>query len=103
MSTWESEMTSEEWEKVMGVSYSHISLDEQKVNRQFNLDMVQNLLDKLQVNWEAVAKEWCSCELDPEELYALHIPPNKRCAICKSIMDNDHYHCGVCSKVCLVG
>ena len=35
MSSWQSEMTPEEWESVMGVPYSHISPEQQEKNRQF--------------------------------------------------------------------
>ena len=36
MSSWQSEMTPEEWESVMGVPYSHISPEQQEKNRQFS-------------------------------------------------------------------
>ena len=36
MSSWQSEMTPEEWESVMGVPYSHISPEQQEKNREFS-------------------------------------------------------------------
>lgn len=57
---------------------------------------------------EREVKHWCSCEYN-DESYAFHIPPYKVCAICKGvrkdegIMKQDHYHCGVCSKLTQIG
>lgn len=65
-------------------------------------DIAQQILNSLDVNWTEVSKAWCSCEYS-EDTYAWHIPPNKHCGICKSSIDNDHYHCGVCSKTSQVG
>jgi len=48
MSTWESEMTTKEWENVMGVPYSHISPEEGEANRQFNMAKVKEILDQTQ-------------------------------------------------------
>jgi len=112
MSTWESEMTPKEWESIMGVPYSHISLEEGEANRKFNMERgmkkpwnmekVQQVLDKVQPNWEAISREWCSCNYHIDS-YSFHVPPNKHCPLCKAIIDNDHYHCGACSKVTQVG
>jgi len=86
----------------MGIPYSHISLEEGEGNRKFNLGKVQEILDKVQVNWEGISKEWCSCPYGADG-YDMHIPPNKHCPLCKATIDNDHYHCGACSKVSQVG
>jgi len=102
MSTWESEMTPKEWEDVMGVPYSHISMEEGEANRKFNMDKVKEVLDQIKINWEAASTEWCSCPHGTNG-YDSHIPPNISCPICKASIDNDHYHCGVCSKISQVG
>ena len=71
----------------MGVPYSHISPEEQVTNR---------MLNKI--------KEWCTCNLDTELAYTLHVPSNRFCSLCKSTNERlDHYHCGVCCKLTQVG
>ena len=71
----------------MGVPYSHISPEEQVTNR---------MLNKI--------KEWCTCNLDTELAYTLHVPSNRFCSLCKGTNERqDHYHCGVCCKLTQVG
>ena len=86
----------------MGVPYSHISPEEGEVNRKFNMDTVQEILDQVEVNWKGISIDWCSCNY-ANDSYSFHIPPNKYCPICNATIDNDHYHCGACSKVTQVG
>ena len=116
MSAWQSEMTPHDWQYVMdkqkennmGVPYSHISLEEGDSNRKsyeklrIGLDTVKEILDKVQTNWKGISKEWCSCNYQTDS-YSFHIPPNKYCPLCKATINNDHYHCGVCSKILQVG
>jgi len=112
MSTWESEMTPKEWEDVMGVPYSHISLEEQEANRKFNEqkgmeepwtnDKVQQVLSQVESNWSQLAREWCNC-VDYNGDYTFFVPPNRHCSLCKATINNDHYHCGACSKISQVG
>ena len=73
------------------------------MNTEWNKAKVQEVLDQVEINWEAVSTEWCSCELREDGAYDFHIAPNQICPVCKASIDNDHYHCGICSKVTQVG
>ena len=73
------------------------------MNKNWNMEKVQEVLDKVQINWEAIGTEWCSCTMRKDGSYDFHIAPNETCPVCKAAIDNDHYHCGVCSKVTQVG
>ena len=73
------------------------------MNKPWNMDKVQEVLDQVEVNWEAVSTESCTCEMRKEGAYDFHIAQNETCPVCKDSIDNDHYHCGVCSKVTQVG
>lgn len=81
-----------------------------EMNASWNMEKVQQVLDRVQTNWDTLAKEWCTCSQDGEGLwngasegYTFHCPPNLKCPLCKASIDNDHYHCGVCSKISQVG
>jgi hypothetical protein len=81
-----------------------------EMNASWNMEKVQQVLDRVQTNWDTLAKEWCTCSQDGEGLwngasegYTFHCPPNLKCPLCKVSIDNDHYHCGVCSKISQVG
>ena len=65
-------------------------------------DIVRQLMNHMNCHWEVVSKEWCNCDYHVEA-YDIHIPPNKECPLCHSSIDNDHYHCGTCSKVSQIG
>lgn len=75
------------------------------------------------IDWDEVAKKWCSCD-DPEELHSsifmvehshsesrycvngssIHIPPYTYCLVCKEDdVKYDHYHCRTCLKLTQVG
>ena len=72
-------------------------------NQNFNMDKVNELLEKVEINWEAISREWCNCDMRGDGSYDFHVPPNETCPICKASIDNDHYHCGACSRVTQVG
>jgi len=64
---------------------------------------VQEVLDQVEINWEAVSTEWCDCTMREDGTYDFHIAPNQLCPVCKDSIDNDHYYCGICSRVTQVG
>ena len=73
------------------------------MNKPWSMNKVQEVLDQVQVNWKAISTEWCTCAMRKDGSYDFHIAPNENCPVCKATIDNDHYHCGVCSKVTQVG
>ena len=46
------------------------------MNKPWNMDKVQEVLDQVEVNWEAVSTEWCTCEMRKDGAYDFHIAPN---------------------------
>ena len=73
-----------------------------------NKEVVQQIVNHMDMNWEAIAKQWCSCtekDINWDVGYSFHISPNVYCPLCKEEppLDNDHYHCHLCAKLTQIG
>ena len=43
----------------------------------WNEAKVQEVLDQVEINWEAVSTEWCGCTMREDGAYDFHIAPNQ--------------------------
>ena len=68
----------------------------------WNIDKVQHIMNHLGTDWKSMAKNWCECD-NINNTFDFHIPPNRWCALCKEKINNDHYHCGECSRLSQIG